>query len=31
MALLVIFRHGQSVWIDVELTEKVIQEAINAG
>ena len=40
MALLVIFRHGQSVWnlenkftgwVDVELTEKGIQEAKNAG
>ncbi len=40
MATLIIFRHGQSVWnlenkftgwIDVELTEKGIQEAKNAG
>ncbi len=40
MALLVIFRHGQSVWnlenkftgwVDVDLTEKGIQEAKNAG
>ncbi len=40
MASLVIFRHGQSVWnlenkftgwVDVELTEKGIQEAKNAG
>ena len=40
MALLVIFRHGQSVWnlenkftgwVDVELTEKGIQEAKNVG
>ena len=40
MAILIIFRHGQSVWnlenkftgwVDVELTEKGIQEAKNAG
>jgi len=40
MATLVIFRHGQSTWnlenkftgwVDVELTEKGIQEAKNAG
>lgn len=40
MALLVIFRHGQSVWnlenkftgwVDVDLTEKGVQEARNAG
>ena len=40
MAILIIFRHGQSVWnlenkftgwVDVELTEKGKQEAINAG
>jgi 2,3-bisphosphoglycerate-dependent phosphoglycerate mutase len=40
MAILIIFRHGQSVWnlenkftgwIDVELTEKGMQEARNAG
>ncbi len=40
MASLIIFRHGQSVWnlenkftgwVDVELTEKGKQEAINAG
>jgi 2,3-bisphosphoglycerate-dependent phosphoglycerate mutase len=40
MAILIIFRHGQSVWnlenkftgwIDVELTEKGMQEAKNAG
>lgn len=40
MAQLVIFRHGQSVWnlenkftgwVDVELTEKGIEEAIKAG
>lgn len=40
MATLIIFRHGQSVWnlenkftgwVDVELTEKGIQEAKNAG
>ena len=40
MANLIIFRHGQSVWnlenkftgwVDVELTEKGIQEAKNAG
>ena len=40
MATLVIFRHGQSVWnlenkftgwVDVELTEKGVQEAKNAG
>ena len=40
MAILIIFRHGQSVWnlenkftgwVDVELTEKGMQEARNAG
>ncbi len=40
MATLIIFRHGQSVWnlenkftgwVDVELTEKGVQEAKNAG
>ena len=40
MATLIIFRHGQSVWnlenkftgwVDVELTEKGMQEAKNAG
>ena len=39
MATLIIFRHGQSVWnlenkftgwVDVELTEKGVQEAKNA-
>ena len=40
MAQLVIFRHGQSMWnlenkftgwVDVELTEKGVEEAKNAG
>lgn len=40
MAILIIFRHGQSIWnlenkftgwIDVDLTEKGVQEAKNAG